>query len=173
MILPIETLDDLLELTDKTLKITTIKDPDEYYTTLQEVCYGDKYVYFGVVYTGYQEWIRNEDSSKMTKDFAGFNQKTYNTVYDFAKYLGIKVAKSSYTRTMAYSRDSEVFTCTRCGKKHILDPYNTIFYETGMICGCCYDELTEDEYDDDEYDGCIDTGIRVKTVRFVYHKGDN
>ena len=164
MTLPIETLEDLLELTDKTLKITTIKDPDDYYTTLQEINYGDKYVYFGIIYTGTPEWIRNKDSSKMTKGFINVYKNRY-TVYDFAKYLGIKVAKASYTRTMAYSKDSEVFTCTRCGEKHILNKFDTIIYETGVICEHCYEELTYDEYDDEGEE--IDKGIRVKTVKFL------
>lgn len=171
MIKEIRTLQDLIDLTDKTLKITTIKDPNNYYKTLQEVNCGDKYVYFGIIHTGDPEWIRNADSSKMTKDFVGFNQKTYNTVYDFAKYLGLKVAISSYTRTCSYTEDSEVFTCIHCGKTHILDIYNTIICATCRLCEQCFDELTEVEYDDDGKE--IDKGIRVETVRYVYYEGDN
>lgn len=166
MIQKIETLDDLLKLTDKTLKITTIKDPDGYYTTLQEINYGDKYVYFGIIHTGYPEWIRNADSSKMTKDFVGFHQEITNTVYDFAKYLGLKVAISSYTRTFSYTEDYEVFTCIHCGKTHISHPHDTIIYGAGRICDKCYDELTDDNC------GEIDTGIIVETVRYLYHKGE-
>lgn len=152
MILPIKTLDDLLKLTDKKLEITTIEDTGYYYTTLKEVCYDDKYVYFGVTHSGTCKWMSNNDNSKITERFFDYRDNTY-ALYNFIERLGVKVAEfGNSANVYTYTEDSEVFTCVDCGHKHITGQYIITQNGKGVICENCYYNMTHDCYGHYDYD---------------------
>lgn len=152
MVKKIKTLDDLLKLTDKKLEITTIKDPSNFYTTLQEVCYENKYIYFGVKHAGTCEWMSDNDNSKITERFHYYHYNPHD-IYNFIERLGVKVAAfGNSAQLYTYTEDSEVFTCVDCGHKHIPGEYSITLNGKGMICENCYYDATHDCYGHYDYE---------------------
>ena len=149
----IKTIEDLFRVLPKKkrkdIEIKKIDDPQNKYFLLYELHHkpSDMYVYNGtniIIDSPDSEWIRNTNSSKITKNFYYNSRGIVNSLYDFVtKALGLDVAISDssnfYEQVVMteYCNNKDIFICAECGKKYYNENTRIINPKGEVICNNC------------------------------------